>query len=163
MLGICDLLTIAAKQRHLIAVFYCGELCLYRLVVGHAFRVLAFRDPYDLSRHDKLLLFHHLEVADDVHCRFRSYQSKLAQLLVLEELVGNLDDAFLSVDLAGKVDAYCDLAFHPLEVEDVQCLIYIFRRNMVQNGTVFQCAYYQFFSSHNYLYPNKYEIIAILT
>jgi hypothetical protein len=96
----------------------------------------------DLLRHDKFLLLYDLEVADYVYGSFRSDQGELVELLVLEELVGDLDDALLSEELACKVDSYRDLAFDSFEVEDVQCLVYVFSRYMVQYGTILQCAYY---------------------
>ena len=46
------------------------------------------------------------------------------------------------MSLARKVDTDGNLIFNTLEVKDAECLIYVFCRNVVQNGTVFQCAYY---------------------
>ena len=91
-------------------------------MVGHALRILAFRYSYDLRRSFKSLLFSDLEVPDDIDCRLWSYQCKFVQVLVLEELVSNLDDALVAVKLACKVDTYCDLVFYTLEIKDVQCL-----------------------------------------
>ena len=121
---------------------HCCELCLDRLVVGHALRVLAFCDADDLLRSLELLLLHYLEVADHVDCRIRGDQRELVELLVFKEDVGDLDDALLAMDLAGEVDADRDLALDVLQVKEVQCLIYVFCRDVVQYGTVLQCAYY---------------------
>ena len=117
-------------------------------MVGHAFRIAAFCDAYYFLRHGELLLLHHLEVSDDVHGSLRCYEGKLVELLVLEELVLYLVDTLASLSLAVEVDSYGDLVPDALEVKQVQGLIYVFRRNMVQYGAVFQCAYYQFFSCH---------------
>ena len=91
---------------------------LDRLVVGYAFRISAFCDSNDLLRHLKLLLFHYLEILDDVYGSIRSDECQLAQLAVLEELVSDLDDSLLSVNLAREVDADGDLAFNSLEIKD---------------------------------------------
>ena len=111
-------------------------------MVGHALRILASCYAYDLFWSLKLLLLHYLEVADDVHCSLWGDERKLVQFLVFEEFVGYLDDALLAVDLAGEVDADCDLAFNVLQSEKVECLIYILRRDVVKYSTVLQCAYY---------------------
>ena len=118
-------------------------------MVRHTFRIAAFGDAMDLFRHDQLLLLHYLEVADDVDCGFRRDEGELVELLVFKELVLDLDDALLSEELAGKVDADGDLVFNTFQVEYVQCLVYIFSGYMVQYGTILQCAYYQFFSCHD--------------
>ena len=111
-------------------------------MVGHALRVLALGDSDYFCGSCKLLLLNYLEVTDDVDCRIWCYQRELIQFFVLEEYVGNLDDALLAVDLAGEVDADCDLAFDILQIEEVKCLLYVFSRDVVQYGTVLQCAYY---------------------
>ena len=143
--------------------FDCCEPCLDRLMVCHTFRISALCDTYNFLRHDQSLLLYDLEVLYDIHGCLWRYESELVQFVILKELVSDLDDALLAMNLAGKVDTYCDLAFYTLEVEDIKCLIYIFSGYMVQYGTILQCAYYQFFSVHDYLYPSKYEIIAIRT
>ena len=53
-----------------------------------------------------------------------------------------LDDSLLALYLAGKVDSYGDLILYAFEIEEIKGFIYVFRRYVVQNGTVFQCAYY---------------------
>ena len=111
-------------------------------MIGDALRVLAFCDSYNLVRHLEHLLLHDLEITDYVHCRLRGDESKLVELVVLEELVGDLDDALASVELARKVDTYGDLVLYTLEIEDVQGLVYVFGRDMVQYGAILQCAYY---------------------
>ena len=111
-------------------------------MIGHAFRVLAFCNAYDDLWHDDLFLFHYLEVTDYVDCGFRRDQSKFVQILILKEFVGNLDDALLAVDAAGEVCSDSDLAFDALEVKDVKSLIYVFSRDVVQNGTILPSAYY---------------------
>ncbi len=111
-------------------------------MIRDAFRVAAFRHSMDFIRHDKLSLLDDLEVADDVDCSLRSYQGEFVEVLVFEELVLDLDDALLSEEFAGEVDAYRDLVLYSLEVEDVECLVYVFSGYVVQNGTIFQCAYY---------------------
>ena len=111
-------------------------------MVGDALRVLAFCDSDNLVRHLEHLLLHDLEITDYVDRRLRCYEGKLVELVVLEELVGNLYDALASVKLARKVDAYGDLVLYTLEIEDVQSLVYVFGRDMVQYGAILQCAYY---------------------
>ena len=132
-------------------------------MICHTFRISALRDAHDLFRHDQSLLFDDLEISDDIYGRLRGDEGELVKFVSLKELVSDLDDAFLAVNLAGKIDTYCDLAFYSLEIQDIQCLIYIFSGYMVQYGTILQCAYYQFFSAHDYLYPSKYEIMAMRT
>ena len=111
-------------------------------MVGHAFRIAAFCNACHFFRHHHLLLFYHLEVLDDIDSGVRCYESKSVELVIFEELVGDLDDSLSSVNLAVEVYTYRDLAFDTLEVEDVEGLIYVFCRNMVQYGTIFLCAYY---------------------
>ncbi len=96
----------------------------------------------NLLRHDQLPLLNHLEVADDVDRSLRSDEGELVEVIVLEELVLDLDDALLAEEFACEVDTYCNLVLDALEVEDVECLIYVFSGYMVQNGTILQCAYY---------------------
>ena len=98
---------------------YCIEFCLDRLVVGHAFRVLAFCDSDNLLRHHEFLFLHHLEVADHIDSRLWRNQSQFVELFVLKELVGNLDDSLASVKFAGEVDADGDLILYSLEIEDI--------------------------------------------
>ena len=131
----------AQKRNFLALSLYC-ESCLDRLVVCYTFRIHASCYSDDFLRHINLLFLDHLEVADHIYCSIRSEKGKFVELVVLKELVLDLDDAFLSVSLARKVDTDGNLIFNTLEVKDAECLIYVFRRNMVQNGTVFQCAYY---------------------
>ncbi len=111
-------------------------------MVCDAFRVAAFRDAVDFLRHHELPFLDDLEVADDVDCRLRGDEGELVEVLVLEELVLNLDDALLSEEFAGEVDAYRDLVPDALEVEYVEGLVYVFSGYMVQNGTILQGAYY---------------------
>ena len=106
-------------------------------MVCHALRILALRYSDDFRWHHKLFLLYYLEISDNIYSSLRGNQSEFVELFIFEELVGNLYDALLAVDLAGKVDAYRDLAFHSLEVEDVKSLIYILCRYMVQYGTIF--------------------------
>ena len=120
-------------------------------MVGNTFRIAAFGDTVYFFRHHELLLLHNLEVADHVDRSLRGYESQLVELLVLEELVRDLDDAFPALRLAGEVDSDCDLVPDAFEVEDIQGLIYIFSGYMVQYGTILQSAYYQFFPCHNSL------------
>ena len=142
MFRICNLFAIAAEEGNLIIVFYCLELGLDRLVVSHTFRILAFCDSADLLWHHKFLLFHYLEVANHVDSSFWCNQGQLVELVVLKELVGDLDYSLASVKFAGEVDADGDLILYSFEVKDIESLIYIFRRDMVQYGTILQCAYY---------------------
>ena len=131
-----------AEESGLVAFdIYC-ESCSYRLVVCHTFRISALSDTKDLLRQFHFLLFHNLEVADYVDCSFRSKEGKFVELIVLKEHICYLDDSLLSVLLAVKVNADSDLVLDSFEIEDVESLIYILRRNVVQYGTVFQCAYY---------------------
>ena len=111
-------------------------------MIGHAFRVSALCYADYFRRSLQLFLLDDLEVTDDVHGCLRGYERELAKLLVFEEPVGYLDDALPALRLAGEVDSDCDLALYVLESEEVKCLIYIFRRDVVQYGTVLQCAYY---------------------
>ena len=111
-------------------------------MVGDAFRIAAFCNADNLFWCLKSLLLYNLEVSDDVDCCLRSNEGKLVKLFSLKELVGDLDDAFLAVKLAGEVDSDGDLAFYTSEVQKIKCLIYVFRRDVVQYGTVLQCAYY---------------------
>ncbi len=115
-------------------------------MVRYTLRIPAFGEAVDFLRHDKLLLLDHLEVADDVDRGLRGYEGELVEFLVLEELVLYLDDALLAEELACKVYTYCYLIPDALQVEDIEGLEYIFSGYMVQNGTILQCAYYQFFS-----------------
>ena len=78
-------------------------------MIGNTFRVSALGNTNYLCRHGQLLLLHHLEVAYHIDSRLRSDQSKLVEFLILEEFVFDLDDAFLSLSLAGEVDTYGDL------------------------------------------------------
>ena len=111
-------------------------------MVGDAFWIAALCDAYDLLRQLKLLLLHHLEVADDVDGCVRSYEGELVQFLILEELVFNLDDSLAALSLAVEVDSNGDLVLDALEVEQIESPVYVFGRNVVQYGTVLQCAYY---------------------
>ena len=70
-----------AEQGSLVAFDVDCESCGDRLVVGHAFRVLAFCDADDLLRSLELLLLHYLEVTDDIHCGIRCDQSQLVKFL----------------------------------------------------------------------------------
>ncbi len=88
-------------------------------MVRYALRVAAFRDSVDLLRHDDFPLLHDLEIADDVDRRLRCYERELVQVLILEELVLDLDDALPSEEFAGQVYTYCNLVLYALEVEDV--------------------------------------------
>ena len=130
------------EQRGSVAFHLYCESGLDRLVVSHTFRIHTFCDAYNLIRQLNLLLFYDLEVADDVHSCFRCKESELVELVIFEELVCNLDDALLSAVLAVEVDTYSNLVLDALEIEDAESLIYVLRRNVVQNGTVFQCADY---------------------
>ena len=121
-------------------------------MVCYALRISALCDSMYLLRHYQLLLLHDLEIADYVYRRLRGDEGELVELLVLEELVSNLYDSLLSEELAGKVDTYGDLAFYTFEVEDVEGLVYVFSGYVVQNGTILQCADYQFFSVHIVLF-----------
>ena len=121
-------------------------------MVCDAFRVSALCDSMDLLRHDELLLLDNLEVTDNIDSSLWGDEGKLVELAVFEELVGDLYDALLSEELACKVDTYCNLALNAFEVEDVQCLVYVFSGNVVQYGAIFQCADYQFFSCHDLLF-----------
>ncbi len=118
---------------------YCLELCLDRLVVGHAFRILAFCDSDNLLRHDELLLLHYLEVADYIDSRLRCNQCQLVEFLIFEELVGNLDDSFAAVELTCEVDADGDLVLYSLEVKDVESL-YTFSAGMWSSTVPFSSA-----------------------
>ena len=111
-------------------------------MVGHAFRVLAFGNSDDFMRHDQLFLLYNLEALDDIDCGFWGDQCEFVEFFVSEEHIGYLDDTFLAIDLAGEVDTDGDLALYAFEVKDIECLIYVFRRDVVQYGTVFLCAYY---------------------
>ncbi len=119
-----------------------AEPSLYRLVIGHAFRIAALYDAHDFLRDGEFLLLHDLEVADHIDSCIRSDECQSVQLLILEELVGNLDDSLLAMYFAGEVDTYGDLVLYFLQVKDVQCLIYVFSGYMVQYGTILQSAYY---------------------
>ena len=83
-------------------------------MVGHAFRIPALCDADDFRRCLQLLLLDDLEVTDDVHGCLRGYERELAKLLVFEEPVCYLDDAFPALRLAGEVDSYGDLALNVL-------------------------------------------------
>ena len=111
-------------------------------MVGDTFRIAAFCNAYNLFRSLKRLLLYYLEISDDVDCCLRSDEGELVELFGLKELIGDLDDALFAVKLAGKVDTDGDLALQAFEVEKIKCLIYVFSRDVVQYGTVFQCANY---------------------
>ena len=81
-------------------------------MVCYALRVFAFCDSYDFLRHHEALLLDNLEVADYIDCGLRRDQCEFVELFVLEEFIGNLDDALLAIDLAGKIDSYGNLAFY---------------------------------------------------
>ena len=120
---------------------YC-KAGLDRLVVCNALRVHALCNTNDLLRELNLLLLHYLEIADYIDSSLWCEEGKLVEFFIFKELVGNLDDALLAVLLAGKVDTDGDLVLDSFETKDSEGLIYIFSRNMVQYGTVFQCADY---------------------
>ena len=105
-------------------------------MVGHAFRIAASCDSDHLRRHFKLLLLHYLEVAYDVYGRIRGDEGKLVEFIIFEELVFDLDDSLLSVHLAGEVYTDGDLVLDTFQVEKVEGLVYIFRRNVVEYRTV---------------------------
>ena len=111
-------------------------------MIGDAFRIATLGYAYNFSRHLKLLLLHNLEVAYDVDGSIRSYEGKLVEFVSLEELVFHLDDTLFSMDLAGEIDSYGYLILDAFEIEEVESLIYIFRRDVVEYRTVLQCAYY---------------------
>ena len=137
-----------AKKLNFVILLHGCETCLDRLVVGHTLRIAALCHADYFLRHHELLLLDHLEVPDDVHCRLGSDEGEFVQFVILEELVLDLDDSLFALSLARKVDSYSDLVLDTLEVEDLQCLVYVFSGYMVQYGTILQCAYYQFFSTH---------------
>ena len=142
VLCLCDFFAIVAKQLYFVTFFNRSETSLYRLMVGYAFRIAALCYTYHFLRHLYLLFLDYLEIADYVDGCIRCDQGKLVELFVCKELVCNLYDALLAVDLAREVGSDCDLVLYALEVKDVKSLVYVFCRNVVQYGSVFQCAYY---------------------
>ena len=119
-------------------------------MVRNTLRVPAFCNAVDFFWHYQLLFFHYLEVTYDVDCSLRCYECELVQLFIFEELVLDLDNTLFTEELAGKVDTDGDLILYALEIEDVQSLIYVFSGYMVEYRTILQCAYYQFFSCHDF-------------
>ena len=69
---------------------------LHGLVVGDANWIVALHDAAELIRCVDGLLLNHFIVVNDVEHHFRRYHRESRDLLVGEELVGNLDDALLA-------------------------------------------------------------------
>ena len=142
MFGVSDFFTITSKKGNSVTTFYGCEFSLDRLMVGYAFRVFAFCDANDFMWHYQLFLLDYFEALDYIDCSLWGDKCEFVEFFVSEEHIGYLDDTFLAIDLAGEVDTDGDLALYAFEVKDIECLIYVFRRDVVQYGTVFQCAYY---------------------
>ena len=111
-------------------------------MVGDALRIAALDDAYNFLRKLEVLLLHNLEVADDIHSCIRSNEGKLAEFLILEESVLDLDDTLAALSLAVQVDSDGDLILDAFEVQEIESPIYIFRRYMVQYGSILQRANY---------------------
>ena len=82
-----------AEKRDFVAPADGGEPCADGLMVGYALGVHTLGYAFNLSGHLEFPLLYHLEVADDVNRGVGGNQGELVQFLVLEESVGNLDNA----------------------------------------------------------------------
>lgn len=135
-----------AEQQDFIVLVYGGEPRPDRLMVRYALWIHTFGDALYHGRHFKFLLFHDLEITDNVYCRFWSDQGKLVQLFVLKELVGDFYDALSSVQFAGEVYPYCNLVLCAVfYIQYVKCLVHTVRRDVVYYCPVFKRTYFQFF------------------
>ena len=85
-----------AEKRDFVAPADGGEPRADRLMVGYALGVHTFGYALDLCRHLEFSLLDHLEVADDVNRGVGGNQGEFVQFLVLEESVGNLDNALFA-------------------------------------------------------------------
>lgn len=134
-----------AEKRDFVAPADGGEPRADRLMVGYALGVHTLGYAFNLSGHLEFPLLDHLEVADDVNRRVRSYEGELVQFLVLEESVGNLDYALFPEMSARKVDSDGDPVPGVLQIQDVKSLEDPVRRYVVEHCPVLQRANYQLF------------------
>ena len=111
-------------------------------MVGDALRVTALCNSYNLLRQFKLFLFYHFEIADDIDSGMGCDKGELSEFVILEESSFDLDDSLASLSLAVEVDSDGDLILDAFEVQEVESPIYVFCGNMVQYGSILQCADY---------------------
>ena len=115
------------------------------LVVGDALGVGTLHDAVQLVGQAHLTLLHHLVVADDVQLHVGRHDGDAVDLVVAEELVGNLDDALLAQLLAVEVEADGDVVVHVLQAQQRHHGKQFFGGDMVDDGAVLQRGYLQFF------------------
>ena len=84
---------------------YHMEYGLHGLVVGDAHGVVAFHDATQFVRCLNCFLLHYFVIFDNVENYFRGYHGESADFFVREELVGDLDDSFLSNLFGNKIVA----------------------------------------------------------
>ena len=111
-------------------------------MVGDALRIAALGNSYNLLREFKFLFLNHFEIADDIDSGMRCDKGELSEFVILEESSFDLDDSLASLSLAVEVDTDGDLILDAFEVQQIESSVYVFCGNMVQYGSIFQCADY---------------------
>ena len=93
---------------------------------------------------------------DDIQLYVGSHHGNAVDFIVCEELVGNLNDAFLAQLLALEVETDGDVIAHLLQTEEGYHGEKLFGGYVVDDGTVLQCGYLQFFLVvHSVLIKNE--------
>ena len=95
-----------AEKIDTVTLDYSLEASGYLLVVGHAHRVGAFADAYNLLGDGNLVFLNDLVVLDDVDGGLRGDEGYAVQLVIFEIAVSYLDDAFAAESFALKVASY---------------------------------------------------------
>ena len=117
------------------------EACGHGFVVGDALRVGALDDADEFVGQGEFAFLYHFVVADDVQLDVGGYDGDAVYLVVGEEFVGYLDDAFLAQFLALEVEADGDVVAHVLQAEEGYYGEELFGGYVVDDGAVLQCGY----------------------
>ena len=142
------LLTVVAVQLDVaLCVFDDGELGRHIVfLVGDAIRVEALHDVLDALWNGHGLLPDDLEVLDFDDRGRGGYEGNLVDVFGLEVLVGDLDEALGAVFLALHVGTELHRRVDFFQAKDLDDLEHFVGRDMVDNCTVFDGGYNQFFS-----------------
>ena len=106
------------------------------LVVGDTLRVVAFHDAFQRVRSSDRFLLHDFVVLDNTQSDVWSDNGEAVDFLVSEIFVSNLDDSLLANLFGRQVVADGDRGVHLLQLEQVDNLICLFGRYMVDYGSI---------------------------
>ena len=133
----------------------------YRFVVGDADGIVAAYDAAQFVGCFDGLLFYDFIVADDVEDDLWRNDRQPRYFVVGEELVGNLDDAFVSYLLGRIVDTEGDGCMKVEETEQISYMISLVCGYMVDDGAVFDGSDETFFLVHSRLLNDCFVILDV--